>query len=196
MALFTRVIAGLQGLFPASGGTRHSPSELSDNVQLVHPFPSQAADLDGARVVEFISAASVTPVLVIPPAAGNDPGNGPPLVNSQQYDEWVLGDVRHTAAGGANPILSLSLNASGGLTTKIGVWSWDDAQAYAGIVPLYVEGIVVGGGLTVAAVPKRPIIVPPGWTIIFQGNTQAVAYDVRIRILVIRRFMADVPLFR
>ena len=196
MAGFSRVIAGLQRLFPASGGARHSPSELTDNVQLVHPFPSQAADLDGARVVEFLSASSVAPVLTIAPAAGDDPANGTPAVNSQQYDEWIAGDVRHTAAAAANPILTLLLNAGGGLTFKAGVWSWDDAQAYAGIVPLFVDSIVVGGGLTVAAAPKRPILIPPGWNVALVGNVQGVAYTVGLRLLVVRRFMADVPLFR
>jgi hypothetical protein len=44
--------------------------------------------------------------------------------------------------------------------------------------------------------PRRPLLVPPGWTLQLFGDTLGAAYTVTLAGIVIRRSLADVPLHR
>jgi hypothetical protein len=197
MALFNKVVAGLQRLFPASGMGRHSPSELSDNVQLVHPFPSQAADLQSSSRVSFTSSTVVTPVLTIAPAVGEDPAAGTPSINAQVFDEWMLMHIGHTAAAGVVNRLRLSLLDPTGAAILLGIWNFD--SNVTPFLPGYNAGVFVNGAFaspTQLMFPMRPVLVPPGWSLQVVGDTQAVAYNITLAGQVARRALADVPLWR
>lgn len=197
MALFSKVVAGLQRLFPASGQGRHSPSELSDNVQLVHPFPSQAADLQSSSRVSFTSAAALTPTLTIAPAVGEDPAAGTPSINAQVFDEWLIAHVGHTAAAGVVTRLRLSLVDPVGAAIILGIWNFD--SNVTPFLPAYNGGVFVNGAFaspTQLMFLVRPLLVPPGWSIQIVGDTQAVAYTITFAGQVARRALADVPLWR
>jgi hypothetical protein len=79
------------------------------------------------------------------------------------------------------------------LTTKVGVWSWDTGGLFAGIVPIFCDA--VGGGTLSAVFSKRPILIPPGWSVALTGSTLGVAYTVGLRLAIVRRPLADLPLF-
>jgi hypothetical protein len=196
MALFNRVVAGLQRLFPASGFSRHSPNELSDNVQLVHPFPSQAADLQSASRVTFGSGSSVTPALVISPAVGDDPSLGTPNINAQVFDEWMMMHVGHTAAAGVVNRIRLTIVDPLGGGIVLGSWAFD--SNVIAFVPAYASAAWVANGVVFNHIiaPVRPVVVPPGWSLQLIGDTQAAAYVVSLAGLVARRALADVPLWR
>src|SRR5882672_1147854 len=103
---------GLQAVFPSSGTVVHEVTELRSDVQLVHPFPSQASDLETSNRQSFTSAANVTPVIAsIPPQP------------DQTYDELVVGHVGHTFAGASR--MRLSLVDPAGAAVVVGLWSFD-----------------------------------------------------------------------
>lgn len=184
MGEFTKTKRGLQQLFPSSGTVVHEVSELREDVQLVHPFPSQAADLETTARQSFTSGANVTPFA--------NTGTVP----DQFFDEWLSAHVGHTFAGVTR--LTLSLFDPAGVTIVIGMWQWDASGANPGFVPLFGESSmgVLPGANSFVMLPPRPIVIPPGWQLQLLGQTQGVAYTVTIAGLAVRRPLADVPLFR
>ncbi len=196
MALFNRVVAGLQRLFPASGTSRHSPNELSDNVQLVHPFPSQASNLQSSSRVSFTGAPALSPVLVVGPqtdVTSDDPSGGTPHINAQVFDEWMYMHIGHTAAAGVIPRLRMTLVDPAGAAIVIGEFMFD--SAVIPFFPCYSTAVRTGAAVE-WIFPPRPVLVPPGWQIQILGDAQAVAYLITLAGLVARRSLADVPLWR
>ena len=185
MTLFSKISVGLQTLFPSSGADVPRPRELTDVVHLVHPFPSQASDLQTTARSSFTSSTVVTPVLVVP---------APP---DGFFDEWTLGHVGHTAAAAVVNRLRLFLVDPAGASLILAVWNFDSNVTPN--LPLFAAGVFVNGAFaspTQLMFPVRPLLVPPGWTLQVFGDTQGVAYNVTLAGLVIRRSLADVPLHR
>jgi hypothetical protein len=183
--MFSKPSVGLQNLFPSSGQEVPRPNELTSVVHLVHPFPSQASDLQTTARSSFTSTTVVTPTLLVPP-----PPDG-------FYDEWAIGHVGHTAAAGVVNRLRLFLADPAGGLIAIAVWNFD--QNVTPNLPLFADGIFVNGAFaspTQLILPPRPLLVPPGWSIQVNGDNQAVAYNVTLAGLVIRRSLADVPLHK
>lgn len=176
MGEFTKLKRGLQVLFPSSGTVVHEVTELRSDVQLVHPFPSQASDLESITRQTFGSASALTPFVTLPVQ--------PP----ETYDEWIVAHVGHTFGGLTRVTVSLVENTGAALVLAIVAWD----STGPGFIPLY-----GGPQLQVPSVlAVRPIVVPPGWAIGIVGQTQAVAYTVSVGFLAARRPLADVPLFR
>jgi len=192
---FAKVAAGLQRLFPSSGRAVARPQELSEIVQLVHPFPSQAADLQRAQRFQFVSTNSVVPTLVIAPAPGLDPAAGTPSADSESFDEWIYGDVTHNSAAGTAARIDIALRDVVGGITRVGLYQWDAQTAgNAQFIPLFPIGVQFAGAFNAPMI--RPLLVPPGWTVFAIGNTQAVAYQFTLNVVIVRRPLADIPLFR
>jgi len=181
MARFALPPRTLQALFPSSSPQTHAPDMLLDEVALVHPFPSQALELEEAALSSDTSTNVVAPILALPD------------VPAGVFDEIIFGDVLHTGAAGVRPILSLFIVDPTGAATLLGLWQWDSAILVS--VPLFSSGSFATTALD-AMSPPRPLICPPGWNLQLQGTTQAVAYQIRLARLALRRPLADVPLFR
>jgi hypothetical protein len=195
VSAFAKIAAGLQLLFPSSDRSVPRPSELSEVVQLVHPFPSQASDLQRARIVAFTSTNSVAPTLVVAPAAGDDVSLGPPSADQPQYDEWLFGEITHNAAAGVAARIDVALRDPIGSLARVGLYQWDSGTAgNPQNIPLMPAAVQYAGAFN--APMLRPLLVPAGWTWFAIGNTQAVAYQFTLRIGIVRRSYADVPLFR
>jgi hypothetical protein len=183
VTLFSKLAIGLQTLFPSSGADVPRPNELTDVVHLVHPYPSQASDLQTTARSSFSSASAVTPALLVP------------VVPDGFFEEWTVGHVATNFAGVTR--VRLSLVDVAGAAIVLGIWNFDSGTTLA--LPLYVSGIFVNGAFaspTQVMCPVRPILVPPGWHLELVGDTQGVAYVVTLAGLVIRRSLADVPLHR
>jgi len=177
LTLFSKISVGLQTLFPSSGADVPRPNELTSVVHLVHPYPSQASNLQTTARSSFTGTAAVTPFV------------NTPVVEDAFFEEWTVGHIGHTAAVASRVKLSLLDNT--GSTILLGIWSFDPAAV--GFLPLY--GMPIGASGVIVS-PMRPIIVPPGWQLQLLGDNQAAAYTVTIAGLVIRRSIADVPLHR
>ena len=185
MTLFSKLSVGLQTLFPSSGADVPRPNELTSVVHLVHPFPSQASDLQTTARSSFTSASAVTPGLVVP---------APP---DGFFDEWAIGHVGHTAAAAVVNRIRLFLVDVAGASIMLGVWNFDSNVTPN--LPLFSSGIFVNGAFaspTQVMFPPRPLLVPPGWNLQLLGDTQGVAYTTTLAGIVIRRSLADVPLHR
>jgi hypothetical protein len=185
VTLFSKISVGLQTLFPSSGADVPRPRELTDVVHLVHPFPSQASDLQGTARTSLTSGASVTPAL------------STPATPDGFFDEWAVAHVGHTMTAATVARIRLSLADNSGGTIILGIWNFD--QAVTGFLPVYASGIFVNGAFaspTQMILPERPILVAPGWHLELIGDTQGVAYTVTLAGLVFRRSLADVPLHR
>jgi len=185
VTLFSKISIGLQTLFPSSGAEVPRPNELTSVVHLVHPFPSQASDLQTTARSSFTSAAVVTPALIVP---------APP---DGFFDEWTVGHVGHTMTAATVARIRLFLVDVAGASIALGVWNFD--QAVTAFLPLFSSGVFVNGAFaspTQLLMPVRPLLVPPGWTLQLLGDTQGVAYTVTLAGIAIRRSLADVPLHR
>jgi len=183
VTLFSKLSVGLQTLFPSSGSDVPRPNELTSVVHLVHPYPSQASDLQTTARSTFTGGAAVTPFV------------NTPVVPDAFFEEWTIGHVGHTGAGVTRVRLRLVDNT--GAVIELGVWNFD--QTVLGFMPLYIDTIFVNAAFaspTQVITPIRPILVPPGWNLQLLGDNQGVAYTVTIAGLVIRRSIADVPLHR
>jgi hypothetical protein len=183
VTLFSKLSIGLQTLFPSSGADVPRPNELTSVVHLVHPYPSQASDLQTTARSSFTSAANVTPALVVP---------APP---DGFFDEWSVGHVGHTGVGVTR--IRLFLVDVAGASIALGLWNVD--PAVQPFLPLYGSALFVNGAFaspTMVWCPVRPILVPPGWTLQLLGDTLGAAYTVTLAGIVIRRSLADVPLHR
>jgi hypothetical protein len=183
VTLFAKLSVGLQTLFPSSGADVPRPNELTSVVHLVHPFPSQASDLQTSARSSFSSASAVTPALLVP------------VVPDGFFDEWTIGHVASNFAGVTRVRLNLVDVAGGAIA--LGIWNFDSGVTLA--LPLYTSGLFVNGAFaspTQMICPVRPILVPPGWHLELLGDTQAAAYIVTLAGLVVRRSLADVPLHR
>jgi len=175
---FAKIKRGLQALFPSSGTVVHDVSELRSDIQLVHPFPSQAADLETSSRQSFTSAAALSPVIASIPAQPQE-----------TYDDLIIGHVGHSFAGMSRVRVNLVDPAGGAIV--MGIVAFD--STVEGFVPLFAT---TQPGNPAAMSPVRPILVPPGWSIQAFGQTQAVAYTITLAFMAIRRPLADVPLFR
>ncbi len=180
MGEFTKLKRGLQLLFPSSGTVVHEVTELRSDVQLVHPFPSQASDLETAARQSFTSASALTPVLATIPVQPD-----------QTYDELIMGHVGHTFAGVSR--VRVSLIDPSGAAVVVGIWSWD--STVEGFLPLYAAA-QAQNVFSIVSVPPRSILVPSGWSIQAFGQTQAAAYTITLAFVATRRPLADVPLYR
>lgn len=165
MSLFSRRVPLLERLFPSSGQDVATPNEVSDVVHLVHPWPGRALSLLSVDQTQIAGASVVTPVLTALIAAP---------------DEWIeviAGDISHDSAT-ARVVQAFLFHDVLARQTAIALWSLLDTafSTLGGFAPLFGHSAGNFGAGKVVKSPPWPLIIPPGCSLRFTGDTAAAAY--------------------
>lgn len=174
MTDFVRRIPALQELFPSSGRDTVRPQSASEVVQFVHEFPGRMFRLENVIRETITTAAALTP---------SSTGLGLPVTPQSQYDEMILGQISHNA--GTLRTLRLGISDPAGALLFLGHWEGVTGGVF---IPIIAAAAVNAAGFQVY--PGRPII-PPGWTIYFDGDTAGAAYSVFLQFARIRKTLAE-----
>jgi len=180
VSLFARRIPLLQDLFPSSGADVPGPNEVSDVVHLVHPWPGRALGLLTCNTLQVASGASVTPVLTALTAAPDE------------WIELIAGDVSHDSAAATNIQARIRKQS---LSTFVGRWTVMDTalSTLGGFEPLFGNSAgAYGAGKVVVRLPW-PLILPPDFQLIFDGQTQGVAYTITASLVLMRHKVHEGP---
>jgi len=173
---FARRIPFLQALFPSSGADVSTPNELTDVVHLVHPWPGRTLGLLSANVVQVgPSTPALTPALVALTTL------------ESEWVELLYGDISHDSAAATNVQARLRKTGTG-MSTFIARWTVMDTalSTLGGFEPLFGQPAgAFGAGKTVNRMPW-PLIIPPLFELIFDGQTQAANYSLTFSGVVVR----------
>lgn len=179
MSRFSRAHPTLQDVFPSSGREQPRPNEVSEFVQLVHPFPGRGFSYLDTKVTGLNTATALAPSRDF----SLQPGEVLDLdVVAQRrldrYTEIVGGDISHDSATAR--LVQLFLISQSGIAFAIARWAAFATIAVAGSAsgfePLFLATASAGERLN----PTRPVIIPPGYRLRVVGDTAAAAYQITL----------------
>ncbi len=193
MGRFTRRLRGLQSLFPSSDAVATQPSELSEHVNLVHPWPGRGIGLENVRLSELLSAPSVTPSRAFNPAT--DFGAN---VQAGEWIEIIAGDVSHDSVTAR--VVQLFLRSPNNINVIVARWTGflsglTNGQA-SGFEPLFGQrqmepAVAVSSDVHL---PPWPLIVPPGWSLLFQGDTAGAVWTITVNLVFAVHALVESPI--
>lgn len=172
MSNFARRDPPLDRVFPSSQAPGQGPNELTENVQLVHPWPGRGHRLDQQVYKSYTSAAALTPQLDTPAV---------PL-----GDYWEIMSLNLFHSSGDDQTLYLSIVDP---TSNLLIVGRADAQG-GGLIPIQCTDSVARGIMT-----PTPLFVPGLWHIRVVGSLGLAVYTVGVRGIFLEHRLAEEPLY-
>jgi len=184
---FARIAKGLQTLFPASGASPHAPSQVRDEVNLIHEFPGRVWQWERIeRIAAVTTPSSLTGLLTILTAG---------------VEEWVeilQASVSHDSVTSRNVEVGITFPGTIGATFVAKLFGMASAATPgqpSANEPLFGVPDSSGATLSDRVLPQRPLFLFPGSTLIIQSNpAAAAAFAFTVAVLFIRHPFPEVPL--
>lgn len=178
---FARRIEGLQKVFPSSGREVGQPTALDDLVVPTYDFPPHVASLERVSAATTPSNNDVAPQLSIGPIA------------SGFYLEELYGRISHNSV--TDRVITVSINDPSGITQVFVARMMIRAIENAVGKPYVNVGGMVDPASSIYYAPIR-LIVPAGFTLVFQGDVAAAAYTMSISRISVQHPLAEGMILR